>query len=187
MVWQWVLPREREPYHGNYGECRHAISVNGWENTRHRCGRAHPDDGFRGGGRGCSSYKLPSKQLLGSLLAGLLDIPGSSITLLLLLLVYFILGFLLYASLFAAMGALVKRQEEVQNAVYCPCGVLIGYLISFFGMSNPNAMWVKVFSFIPFWTPTTMLMRIAIGSVTWWEIALSIVLMIVAVFICTVI
>ena len=127
--------------------------------------------------------------LLGSTTGGLnLDITSSSITLLLLLLVYFILGFLLYASLFAAMGALVKRQEEVQNAVLLPMWLfLIGYLISFFGMSNPNAMWVKVVSFIPFWTPTTMLMRIAIGSVTWWEIALSIVLMIVAVFICTVI
>ena len=126
--------------------------------------------------------------LLGSTTGGLnLDITSSSITLLLLL-VYFILGFLLYASLFAAMGALVKRQEEVQNAVLLPMWLfLIGYLISFFGMSNPNAMWVKVVSFIPFWTPTTMLMRIAIGSVTWWEIALSIVLMIVAVFICTVI
>ena len=46
-----------------------------------------------------------------------LNITGSSITLLLLLLVYFILGFLLYATLFAALGALVKRQDEVQNAV----------------------------------------------------------------------
>jgi ABC-2 type transport system permease protein len=117
-----------------------------------------------------------------------LDITSSSITLLLLLLVYFILGFLLYATLFAAMGALVKRQDEVQNAVQPLTWLfMIGYIVSFFGIYNPNATWVKVISYIPFWTPTTMLMRIGVGSATWWEIALTIVLMIVAIFICAVI
>ena len=82
----------------------------------------------------------------------------------------------------------MKRQEEVQNAVQIPMWLfLIGYLASIFGMSNPDAMWVTVMSFIPFWTPTTMLMRVAMGSVTWWGVALSIVLMIAAIVICTVI
>ncbi len=117
-----------------------------------------------------------------------LNITGSSITLLLLLLVYFILGFLLYATLFAAMGALVKRQDEVQNAVQPLTWLfMIGYFVSFFGIYNPDATWVRVISYIPFWTPTTMLMRIGVGSATWWEIALTIVLMIVAIFVCAVI
>jgi ABC-2 type transport system permease protein len=117
-----------------------------------------------------------------------LDITGSSITVLLLLLVYFILGFLLYATLFAAMGALVKRQDEVQNAVQPLTWLfMIGYFVSFFGIYNPDATWVKVISYIPFWTPTTMLMRIGVGSATWWEITLTIVLMIVAIFVCAVI
>ena len=141
-------------------------------------------------GIGVLLLQTPIKEaLLGSNTTGLnIDITSSSITLLLLLLVYFILGFLLYASLFAAVGALVKRQEEVQNAIQIPMWLfLIGYLVSFFGMANPDAMWVTVVSFIPFWTPTTMLMRIAMGSVTWWGVALSIVLMIAAIIICTVI
>jgi ABC-2 type transport system permease protein len=117
-----------------------------------------------------------------------LDITGSSITLLLLLLVYFILGFLLYATLFAAMGALVKRQDEVQNAVQPLTWLfMVGYVVSFFGIYNPDATWVRVISYIPFWTPTTMLMRIGVGSATWWEILLTIVLMIVAIFVCAVI
>jgi ABC-2 type transport system permease protein len=141
-------------------------------------------------GIGALLLQTPIKDaLLGSNTGGLnLNITSSSITLLLLLLVYFILGFLLYASLFAATGALVKRQEEVQNAVQIPMWLfLIGYLASIFGMANPDAMWVTVMSFVPFWTPTTMLMRIAMGSVTWWGVALSIVLMIAAIVICTVI
>ncbi|HEX6109052.1 MAG TPA: ABC transporter permease [Ktedonobacteraceae bacterium] len=117
-----------------------------------------------------------------------LNITGSSITLLLLLLVYFILGFLLYATLFAALGALVKRQDEVQNAVQPLTWLfMIGYFVSFFGIYTPDATWVKVISYIPFWTPTTMLMRIGVGSATWWEIAITIVIMIVSIFVCAVI
>ncbi len=117
-----------------------------------------------------------------------LNITGSSITLLLLLLVYFILGFLLYATLFAAMGALVKRQDEVQNAIQPLTWLfMIGYFVSFFGIYNPDATWVKVVSYIPFWTPTTMLMRIGVGSATWWEIVLTIVIMIVSIFVCAII
>jgi ABC-2 type transport system permease protein len=116
-----------------------------------------------------------------------LDITGSSITLLLLLLVYFILGFLLYATLFAAMGALVKRQDEVQNAVQPLTWLfMIGYVVSFFGIYNADATWVKVVSYIPFWTPTTMLMRIGVGSATWWEILLTIVIMIVSIYVCAI-
>jgi ABC-2 type transport system permease protein len=140
-------------------------------------------------GIGALLLQTPIKDaLLGSNTSGInLDISGSSIPLLLLLLVYFVLGFLLYASLFAAAGALVKRQEEVQNAIQIPMWLfLIGYLVSFFGMTNPDALWVTIVSFIPFWTPTTMLMRIAMGSVTWWGVALSIVLMIAAIVICTI-
>jgi len=116
-----------------------------------------------------------------------LNITGNSITLLLILLVYFILGFLLYATLFAAMGALVKRQDEVQNAIQPLTWLfMIGYFVSFFGIYNPDATWVKVVSYIPFWTPTTMLMRIGVGSATWWEILLTIVIMIVSIFVCAI-
>jgi ABC-2 type transport system permease protein len=127
--------------------------------------------------------------LLGNNTGGLnLNITGSSITILLLLLVYFILGFLLYATLYAALGALVKRQDEVQNAVQPLTWLfMIGYFISFFAIYASDTTWVKVVSYIPFWTPTTMLVRVAVGNVAWWEIALTIVLMIIAIFICTII
>ena len=113
---------------------------------------------------------------------------GPSITLHLLLLVYFLLGFLLYASIFAAVGTLVKRQEEIQNAVQLPIWLfMIGYFVSFVSISNPDAPWVKVTSYIPFWTPTTMLMRVGISHVAWWEILLTIGLMLIAIIICTII
>lgn len=125
--------------------------------------------------------------LLGSSNSGFLAIfTGLSIQFLLLLLVYFILGFLLYSTLFAALGALVKRQDEVRSAVQIPIILLIsGYLVSIFGINAPDATWMKVISYFPFWTPTTMLTRIGVGAVAWWEIVLTIGLMIVAIFVCT--
>ncbi len=141
-------------------------------------------------GIGALLLQTPLQALLfGSSAGGLtLNITGASVTLLLLLLVYFLLGFLLYATLFAAMGALIKRQEELQNIIQPVMWLfLIGYLVSFVGFSNPDAAWVKVISYIPFWTPTTMLMRIGMGSVAWWEIALTVGLMLAAIYLCAVI
>ncbi|MFL5699283.1 MAG: ABC transporter permease [Ktedonobacteraceae bacterium] len=138
-------------------------------------------------GIGALLLQLPLQAALLGSNSGLLNlsITGASITLLVLLLVYFILGFLLYATLFAAVGALVKRQDEVQNAV-APISMLLvaGYIVSFFGIYMPDAIWIKVISYVPFWTPTTMLVRIATGGVAPWEIAFTIVLMIVAIIVC---
>ena len=114
-----------------------------------------------------------------------LNITSVSISFLLLLLLYFLLGFLLYATLFAALGALVKRQDEVQNAVAPLTFLLVfGYIVSFFGVYTPDATWMKVVSYIPFWTPTTMLVRIGVSQVAWWEIAMTIGLMAVAIAVC---
>ena len=114
-----------------------------------------------------------------------INITGVSITLLLYVLLYFMLGYLLYSTLYAALGALVKRQDEVQNAI-APLTLLLmaGYIVSIAGASALDAPWFKVLSFIPFFTPTTMLMRVGNGSVASWEIALSVVIMVLSILIC---
>ncbi|HLZ61230.1 MAG TPA: ABC transporter permease [Ktedonosporobacter sp.] len=108
-------------------------------------------------------------------------ISGAAINMLLLLLLYFILGFALYSSLYAAAGALVKRQEEARNGG-APINMLfmIGYIVSVSIASIPgvpDAMWVRIMSYVPFWSPTMMLMRIGVGTVAWWEILLTVILM----------
>jgi ABC-2 type transport system permease protein len=64
---------------------------------------------------------------------------------------------------------------------------MIGYLSSFAGASTPNALWIRIMSYIPFWTPTLMLMRLGAGDVAPWEIALSCVIMLVTTFFCAII
>ncbi|HZO75007.1 MAG TPA: ABC transporter permease [Ktedonobacteraceae bacterium] len=125
--------------------------------------------------------------LLGASNTGFLAIfTGLSIQFLLLLLLYFILGFLLYSTLFAALGALVKRQDEVRSAVQIPIILLVGgYVVSIIGITAPDATWMKVLSYFPFWTPMIVLTRIGVGTVAWWEVALTTGLMIVAVVVCT--
>ncbi len=140
-------------------------------------------------GIGALLLQIPLQAVLLGSNAGILNlnITGSTIAVLLLLL-YFILGFLLYATLYAALGALVKRQDEVQNAVQ-PLTILgaVGYVVGIIGLSNPGATWMRVISYIPFWSPMVMLIRVGVGNVAWWEIALTTVLMLGAIAICFVI
>ena len=102
-----------------------------------------------------------------------------------LLLIYFLLAFFLYATLYAGLGALVKRQDEVQGAVQVPTMLIVsGWILVYLAAYFPNSTWVKVLSYIPFFTSELMLVRIALGTVFWWEIALTIALMLVSIFVC---
>lgn len=103
-----------------------------------------------------------------------------------LLVLFFVLGYLLYASLYAAAGALVSRQEEVASSVG-PLGFLLmaAYLISFYSVITPRADWIIPLSYVPFFTPMMMLARNAVTPLAWWEIALSCLLMIVSILLLT--
>ena len=97
---------------------------------------------------------------------------------------FFVGGFGLYATLYAALGSTASRQEEVQNIT----GPMIlvgvaGYLIAFAALNVPNADWVKVLSFVPFFSPYLIPTRMVLGEIAPWEIALSFGLLVVGAFI----
>jgi ABC-2 type transport system permease protein len=109
-------------------------------------------------------------------------LTGVSIPFSLLFLLYFLLAFFLYATLFAGLASLVKRQEEIQNAIMLPTLLMSsGYVLFFFTVSSPDATVTKVLSYIPFWTPMLMLMRLAVGTVAWWEIVVTVALMLLTI------
>ncbi|MVO99864.1 ABC transporter permease [Paenibacillus lutrae] len=103
------------------------------------------------------------------------------------LLAYFLLfylgGFFIYATIFAAIGSLVSRSEEVQQAVM-PVTILIivAFMSAMFGLQNPDAPFVVVMSFIPFFSPLIMFLRIGLGTPAAWEIILSIGIMLGSIF-----
>jgi ABC-2 type transport system permease protein len=109
---------------------------------------------------------------------------GLSIWMLLAFGLYGVLGFLLYACLFAAAGSLVSRQEDVSTAVM-PLTLLsgIGYMIALYasmGTFDIRAGWLVLLSLVPFLAPFMMLSRIADGAVQPVEVVLSIVLLVAA-------
>ena len=106
---------------------------------------------------------------------------GLSIGMLLAFAAYGVLGFLLYACLFAAAGSLVSRQEDVNTAVM-PLTLLstVGYLIAVYastGMLDIRSGWVVALSHVPFLSPFMMLGRMSDDAVQPWEVVLSIVLL----------
>jgi ABC-2 type transport system permease protein len=99
--------------------------------------------------------------------------------------IYFVLGFLLYAVLFAAAGSLVSRQEDV-NQVVTPMTLVstAGYLVGLYasiGIVDPKAPLVIVLSWIPFLSPYMMLGRVNGGNALPIEVVATMVLLAVTI------
>lgn len=97
------------------------------------------------------------------------------------MLVFFVLGFLIYAFLFGAVGSTASRLEDINTSVM-PLTMLfiIAFVVVMFSMGSgdiDNTLMV-VCSYIPFTSPMSMFTRIAMSTVPWYEIAISIAILI---------
>ena len=97
----------------------------------------------------------------------------------LLVLLWFPLGYALYASLYAATAALVSRQEDLQSAT-TPLTILIlvSFFLSFSALEDPGGTLAKVASLVPFSAPLVMPGRMALGDATPVEVAVAVVLLV---------
>lgn len=87
------------------------------------------------------------------------------------LVLFFILGFLLYAALFGAVGAMVSNQEDVQQAATPVMLLLITSLIFMQPiLLNPSSTLAKTMSWLPFSAPLMMPLRMALIAIPWYEI-----------------
>ena len=93
-----------------------------------------------------------------------------------------VLGFLLSAFLYAVAGALVSRQEDVQQ-VALPMIVLTmaGYIAAALAVTAPDAWWVAPLSLVPFFSPYLLLVRLMLTSVAPWEVVVAVALLVVAI------
>jgi ABC-2 type transport system permease protein len=87
---------------------------------------------------------------------------------------WFLLGFLFYATAYAAVASLVSRQEEVQSAV-APISILqiAGYLLMYATLPNPSGPLATVCSLLPPFTPILMAVRMAASDVPFWQVSLA--------------
>lgn len=112
---------------------------------------------------------------------GYISLNGDTLRIALLCVAWFVPGYLFYAFAYAGAGALVSRAEEIgQSTTVLTMFIMISYVAAVFGMQDITASWVPVVSMIPPFSAILMPMLIAAGVATWWQIAVSLVLLILA-------
>lgn len=108
-----------------------------------------------------------------------ISVPTIPLDLVVWFILFFVGGFLLYASLFAAVGSAVEQQQDAQNLllpVMTPLILPILFLV--FIIESPNATVSVIMSIIPLFSPILMVLRIAITAVPLWEILTAFVLLV---------
>jgi ABC-2 type transport system permease protein len=95
---------------------------------------------------------------------------------------YYLLGFLLYALVYAAAGSLLSRAEDLQ-IIALPLSIIaiMGYGQGILALTGGITGFIRFASYVPFWSPFVMITRLAVGRVDPWEIALSVVLLVLTI------
>ncbi|MET3196344.1 ABC transporter permease [Bacillus sp. OAE603] len=115
-----------------------------------------------------------------------IDLDSLNITTIIAFIVYFLLGYLIYGLLYAAIGSVVSRTEELQTVLMPVTFLLIGaFFISINALVNPNGTFVQISSYIPFFAPLVAFSRFVSGEMNFIEVSASILILIITVFILT--
>ena len=123
-------------------------------------------------------YNVNKEALSNPLIASIFDIP---IELFIYLIVFFVLGFLIYAFMFGAIGSTASKLEDINTSVMPITFLfLIAFTVVMFSMSSGSVdnTAMLVCSYIPFTSPMAMFTRICMSTVAWYEIAISIAILI---------
>jgi ABC-2 type transport system permease protein len=113
-----------------------------------------------------------------------LGIPNLSVPTTLLLFLYFVLGYLFYSALFAAVGAMVNTETEAQQ-VQMPVAMLLVLSALFIQpvLLTPDSPLAEALSVIPFSAPIIVPLRLAMGQIPTWSLVSSLVALIAGVYI----
>ncbi len=127
-------------------------------------------------------YNVNKENLSNPIIASIFDIP---IELFIYLIVFFILGFLIYAFLYGAIASTVTKLEDINTSIM-PITYLfiIAFVVVMFSMGSGEVdnMAMLICSYIPFTSPMAMFTRICMSTVPWYEIAISIAILIGSTF-----
>ena len=96
---------------------------------------------------------------------------------------FFCLGYFLFASIFAALGSLISRVEDINTAVMPAMLIFVAaFFVAMTGMSDPDGTVITVFSFVPLFTPVCMFVRVAMTDVPIYQFVISVVLTMASIF-----
>ncbi len=138
---------------------------------------------------GLGAAGLLSMLILGAIAAGgaaafgLLTVPTAAVGMLVMVLVWYLIGFFLLAAVYAALGSTVSRQEELQPLIAPMVFILIVPFILTVNVlpQDPRSSLIAVLSYIPFLSQTVMPARYAVGAAPLWEVAVSALIAIAAI------
>jgi ABC-2 type transport system permease protein len=109
-----------------------------------------------------------------------IDFGSISTRLVIFFMIYFLFGFVLFASLYAGIASLLSRQEDVSSAVApLTTAMMVGYFGAIFTIPAPNSTVARILSIFPLTSPFNMIGRTLTTDVPAWELALSIALLVV--------
>ena len=101
----------------------------------------------------------------------------------LLLVLYFVLGYLLYAAVFIGVGSPLNTEQEAQQVTsYLVMLLIVPIVLAIPAMKEPDATWIKVLTFFPLLTPTMMALRIPIQMPALWEILATVGLLLLSIY-----
>lgn len=116
-----------------------------------------------------------NRERLGGMLDIVLNIPSN---VLVTFAVFGLGGFLIYAFMYGALGGLVSKIEDLnKSAGTAQMLVMIIYFVVLFQMQEPDGIIIRILSFLPVSSYSAMFIRIAMGTVSTWEIVVSAVLL----------
>ncbi len=116
------------------------------------------------------------------IIKSIFDMP---LELLIYMLIFFVLGFLIYAFLYGAIGSTATKLEDINTSVMPLTFVfIIAFIVVMTSMSSGSIdnLAMRVCSYIPFTSPMAMFTRIAMSTVPIYEIIISVIILIVSVF-----
>jgi ABC-2 type transport system permease protein len=91
--------------------------------------------------------------------------------------IWFVLGYAIYATALGALGSLASRAEDAQSVTGAvTVALIVGYLVSLAAIGSPTTTWATVVSLIPLTAPLAMPGRIAMGAAAWWQPAVAVAL-----------
>ncbi|MGE5846949.1 MAG: ABC transporter permease, partial [Ignavibacteria bacterium] len=111
-------------------------------------------------------------------------IPAEIFNNILPVLLYFLLGFIFYSSIFVGIGSVVTSEQEAQMiTTYLSFILVFPVVFSISIFNNPNSPLISILSYIPLTLPSVMILRINVTSISSIEIFLTIAIMLVSIYI----
>ncbi len=129
------------------------------------------------------AFALSAPAVLSAVGLAEFDLPSIPVSTLVAFVIFFVLGFLLYGTLYAGIGAAFDTEQDAQNFQMMITMLLVIPLVLMVQIfNNPNGTLSVALSLFPFFAPILMFLRMTLTQVPLWQVALSVALMVAAIF-----